>query len=188
MKGKLYIFLLLIMSFTSLLFSLANNELKVQVQTIQPKKEIEKLDRRSVRKILNLPAAAFRPILDEFKFENSGSELSLRTDAKHLLCSFQAPVSLPDGAKLEEMIMYCKDPFRAINVELYLKRAANEGTENEDVAKVNSYGSDEKIRRFQTSQFVNSIIDNRNYFYYLHVSLQGKLVFKGAKIVYSVLE
>jgi hypothetical protein len=187
-KGKLFIFLLLIMSFTSLLFSLANNDQKVQVQTIQPKKEIEKLDRKSVRKILNLPAAAFRPTLDEFKFENGGSELSLRKDAKWLLCSFQAPVSLPDGARLEEIIMYCKDPFRAINVELYLKKAANDSTEKEDIAKVNSYGSDEKIRRFQTSKFVNSIIDNRNYFYYLYVSLQGKLVFKGAKIVYSVLE
>jgi hypothetical protein len=188
MKGKLFIFLLLIMSFTGLLFSFANNDLKVQVQTIQPKKEIKKLDKKSVRKILNLPASAFRPTLDEFKFKNNSNELSRRKDAKWLACSFQAPVSLPDGARLEEIIMYCKDPFRAINVELYLRRAANEGTENEDIAKVNSYGSDEKIRRFQTSQFVNSIIDNINYFYYLHVSLQGDLIFRGAKIVYSVLE
>jgi hypothetical protein len=188
MKGKLFIFLLLIMSFTSLLFSLAKNDAKVQVQKIEQKKEIKKLDRKPVRKILNLPAAAFRPTLDEFKFNNNGNELSRRTDAKWLLCSFQAPVSLPDGARLEEIIMYCKDPFRAINVELYLRKAANDSTEKEDIAKVNSYGSDEKIRRFQTSKFVNSIIDNTNYFYYLHVLLQGKLVFKGAKIVYSVLE
>jgi hypothetical protein len=176
------------MSITSLLFSLAKNDVKAQVQKIEQKKEIKKLDRKSVRKILNLPASAFRPTLDEFKFKINDNELSRRKDAKWLACSFQAPVSLPDGARLEEIIIYCKDPFRAINVELYLRKVANDSTEKEDIAKVNSYGSDEKIRRFQTSKFVNSIIDNINYFYYLHVSLQGKLVFKGAKIVYSVLE
>lgn len=188
MKRQLLIFVSLIVLFTCQLFSLSENRAKRQVQTIKPKKELVQLDRKYVKKTLNLPTSAFTPTFYEFKFKNSNNELSRQTDAKWSLCSFQAPVSLPDGAKLEEIIMYCKDPSGAINVELFLKRMANNSTEAEDIAKVNSFGSDENMRRFQTGEFVNSIIDNTNYFYYLRVLLQGNLTFNGAKIIYSVLE
>jgi len=140
------------------------------------------------REVISIPAAMFSPNNNSASFRNSlgngGVEITSTDGATTTVLN--APVQLPDGARVETMTAYFTDNSEA---ELSIWLAKEFFLSSFSVtAEVSTTGNEAGIR--QETITVNHVVNNENGGYYLRVfcdnwDLPGTKQIKGVKLTYT---
>lgn len=136
----------------------------------------------AAEKVLTIPASAFNEQEDGYNFYrttilyfNAGSGF------------FYAPVNLPHGSVIKQVILICMDNGSLHDVKLTLAQISRSGS-GISIVTVSSSGSDFNHRTF-IQKNLSAKVNNRKYSYFLTLSLQGTgsagYRFSQAKIVYK---
>jgi hypothetical protein len=140
-------------------------------------------------RFLMVPAAAFQPPLPIFEHGagvyNNGAAVGVEADPMYggVPRGFIAPVYLPHGAQITKLTLYGYDDdpstedcivyFPPRDILLELHRAVG-GLSDPAMAVLSTSGAPGMVV-ISTTNFLNPIVDNQQYYYYLKVRLSGPM-------------
>lgn len=138
-----------------------------------------------------IPAAAFIPQHNGHSY--SISERGLRYHCSDDICygqDFIAPVSLPHGATITQLVLVGADTNSSFDMTLNLYRAGwTDLNTSELMASVPSSGSVANLRYFVTENISHAKVDNRFHSYSLVLTIyDGSMAFRSVHITYKVTE
>lgn len=139
-----------------------------------------------VTKVINIPACAFLPPDNETDYYADGARFFIKGGgAKYV----RAPLILPNGAKIKQVVLVCKDSDPEGDIRLWVHRVSNDQSDSKAIANVASSDESEDWRSFSTTSFDEDRIDNINYCTFINVRLlespEQLLVLGHVKVYYK---
>ncbi|MCP4573798.1 MAG: hypothetical protein GY838_15675 [bacterium] len=148
--------------------------------------------------VLHLPAAAFRPTSSSYlrpEWQLISDYITFWETISSLSHTFAAPVNLPEGAQVTELILYAYDNDAAADLDFILSLTRREVTSTTTEQVVSAFpletSGTSTVVQSESRPSYSGVVDNENYSYYARVStsvdaLSPDLRFYGARIRYTV--
>lgn len=139
-----------------------------------------------VTKVINIPACAFLPPDNETDYYADGARFYIKGGGDKYV---RAPLILPNGAKIKQVVLVCKDADPAGDIRLWMHRVSNDQLESKAIGNVASFDESQDWRSFSTTSFDEATIDNVNYCTFINVRLlespEQTLVLGHVKVYYK---